>query len=160
MELTLTIDGDIQLSRNLRIAEVRLADYKPFLTRAIDIMKDRTDELFETEGGNVEKSPQWADLSASTRLARSKGWGYYRKKPNKPGVLRWTGKLQNSARKNATKDTGTLEYTAPYAVYHQRGGGKLPKRAILDLSNATNAEIVRALQSHVNDVLGISGLQV
>ena len=153
------IDGDIQLSRNLRIAAVQLENMREFYSEAVDIMASRSDDIFKKKGANVKKNPTWTKLSPKTEKARDRRWGYYKKPPNKPSLLRWTWKLQNSKKKKTNNNYWSLEFTAPYAVYHQRWSKNLPKRAIIDLDNPTNAEIVRALQKKINRDLKISGLQ-
>ena len=55
------------------------------------------------------------------------------------------------------KDFGRIEWTQPYAKYHQSGGGKLPKRVIAELDPQTNSEITRALQKKINRDIGIFG---
>jgi hypothetical protein len=61
-----------------------------FYKDALDIIEQRTDEIFATRGGNVEKSERWKPLSARTEKARDRRWGYYKRTPNAPSVLRWT----------------------------------------------------------------------
>lgn len=74
--------------------------------------------------------------------------------------MRWTGRLQDDKTKEVTQSRGVLSYNAPYAVYHQEGGGRLPRRAIIDLDNLTNTLLVKALQSKIEKDIGIFGRQV
>lgn len=163
MQIAFSVSGMTQLSRNLRIVADGISrnGMKDFHSDAIDKVEEKSLEIFEKGGQNVKKSPKWKPLAPSTKNARQKRWGYYKKTPiatNKP--LIWTGNLMNSRKKIATKDFGQLSFTAPYAQYHQQGGGNLPQRAIIDFDNNLNTEIVRILQGIVDRELGIFGRQV
>lgn len=160
VQISFKIDGEKQLSRNLRLFVDKIENLQPFYKEAIDIVAARKDAVFSAQGSNVQKGPKRAALASSTQLARSRGRGHYKKAPNNPGVLRWTGNLQDNTTTTITDRYGSFEMNAPYAIYHQRWWGKLPKRPILDLDNETNAEIVRALQKKINtDIKWIFGLQ-
>lgn len=160
-QLSFTVVGDKQLSRNIRAFVDRLDNLGEFFRDAIDIVEARTDDLFSKEGSNVEKAGRWPPLAASTIEARTRRWGYYKKSPNKPGVLRWTGNLQENRNKNINDAFGELTFRAPYAIHHQKPGtpGRPPQRVVIDLSNSTNTEIVRALQTKIHKDIGMFGLQ-
>ena len=153
------VEGAVQLSRNLKMAAVKLKDMKSFHASAIRIVGKRSDMLFKKAGSNTEKSPKWKKLSSQTKKARKKRWGYYKKEPNNPSPLRWTGRLQDDRQIIVNNKFGSIEFKAPYAKYHQKGGKNLPKRAIIDLSNYTNTKIMKALQEKINKDLGVFGLQ-
>ncbi len=159
VQLNFKVNGATQLSRNLRLFVEKLSNLKEFFDAALTIVEGRTDSLFAARGGNVEKANPWPPLAPSTIKAREKRWGYYKRNPSSPSVLRWTGALQDTRARSVSDRFGRLEFTMPYAVYHQDGGGTLPRRVIVDLSNPTNAEIVRALQAKVQRDLGIFGRQ-
>lgn len=159
-KIKLVIDGQVQLSRNLRVFSGKISNMKDFYQDAVKVVEDRTDDIFRQKGSNVEKSNKWEKLSAGTLRARERRYGYYKKTPNRPSVLRWTGRLQEDLTKIVTSTRGKLTFNAPYAIYHQRGGGNLPKRVIVDLSRQTNTEIVKALQKKVQRDMGIFGRQV
>lgn len=159
--IRIVIDGQVQLSRNLRIFTNSLENLGGFYREALDIVKTRSDKVFSAEGKNVEKSNKWAKLAPSTLNKRKKRWSYYQKSPaSNAGVLTWTGNLRNNVVKRVRKQYGTLTYKSPYAIYHHRGGGKLPKRAIIDLSRETNAKIVKALQKNIHKKMGVFGRQL
>lgn len=158
-EISIEIDGEEQLSRNLRVFLTRLDNHKEFHQGAIQLIGERSDEIFGAEGSNVEKAPRWKALAESTLAARSARHGYYKNPPNSPRVLRWTGRGQEDRGVTANDEEGKLTFNQEYMSYHQKGGAKLPKRVVVDLSNKTNAEIVRLLQEKINRDIGISGLQ-
>lgn len=156
MQITFAVDGVIELARNLRIASNWIAlSLGEFHQEAVSIVKERSDELFSNAGANVQNWPSWKSLSPTTERMRAKRSGYYKKEPNNPWVLRWTGRLQNSAVQSSNKQEGSLEYTAPYAIKHQRGWPRLPRRKIIDIDMKTSTKIVKALQRIVNDQIWI-----
>jgi phage gpG-like protein len=132
---------------------------KPFFVEAVDIIKERSDELFENNGSNLEKWPSWAALSSGTTNARNKRRWYYKQSPSRPWVLRWTGRLQDDVTKTASDTEWGLKFNAPYAWFHHKWGGKLPKRRLIDLNNKTNEKIVKALQKLIHTQLQIFGRQ-
>lgn len=158
--LEFEVEGAVQLSRNLKVAAKKLKNMRAFHQTAVRIIEARTNEIFKTKGLNVEKSPKWQDLSKSTKNARKNRWGYYKRKPSNPSTLRWTGRLKNDKQIITNNAFGSIEYKAPYAKYHQKGGKNLPKRAILDFSNKTNTKIMKALQLKINKDIGIFGRQL
>lgn len=149
MQITFRVNGQEQLSRNLRTLVVQLPQMEEFFEEALGIVEKRTDELFSQRGNNVEKNPKWRPLSARTEKARERRWGYYKKEPRNPTTLRWTGNLQDNRTKIIERTRAIYQHNAPYAIYHQEGSAKLPQRAIIDLDNRTNQEIVRAMQSKI-----------
>jgi phage gpG-like protein len=131
-----------------------------FYKDALDLIEERSDALFAQRGQNAEKAEKWRPLSPRTNKARERRWGYYKKTPNRPSVLRWTWRLQTDRTKTIEKNRAIFEFNAPYAIYHQTWGWRLPKRAIIDLDNNTNREIVRAMQAKVQRDIGIFGTQI
>jgi len=153
------VEGDIQLSRNLRVLVANLQNMKDFFGESLEIVEKRTDASFRKKGRNTQKSPKWKPLAKSTKLAREKRWGYYKKTPKNPSVLRWTGNLQDNKTKAVTNKSGVLAFNADYGIYHQKGGGSLPKRAVIDLSNEVNSAIVKSLHGKIQRDIGVFGLQ-
>ena len=119
MQLTFTVNGDVQLSRNLRTLITQLPNMAEFYSDALDIVEKRSDDIFASKGTNVEKSDKWKDLAPSTKKARDRRWGYYKKSPNRPSTLRWTGRLQEDRTKTVQRDRAIFQFNAPYAIYHQ-----------------------------------------
>ena len=159
MQLTIDVQGQRQLSRNLRVFADELQNLWEFYSAAIDIVKKRSDDIFASKGSNVEKWPKRKPHAASTTTARDRRWWYYKQSPNKPSLLRWTGRLQEDTTTTINDRFGSFEYNAPYAVYHQDWWKNLPKRPIIDLSNETNTLITKALQAKIQKDIGIFGLQ-
>lgn len=159
MQMTISINGDVQLSRNLRVFVDSLNNMAPFYQDAIDIVKERGDSIFSAQWSNVEKWPKRKPLSASTQKARLNRRWYYKNSPSNPGILRWTGRLQTDITTRANDRFWSLEYNAPYAPYHQSGWWNLPRRPFLDLSNEVNTRLLKKLQEKIQKDIGIFGLQ-
>lgn len=166
MYLSISVDGHKQVSRNLRVLARDIPQLKSFFDEGLDIVQARTAEVFAAQGLNVAKGPAWAPLSKKTLRAREKGWGYYKRTPNRPSPMRWTGALQDQVMRQTSDSGGTMVHTArsskgfDYPLAHQRGSGNLPPRPIIDLSNPTVSALVRALQNHVYRTIGMFGRQV
>lgn len=161
MQLSFKIVGIPQVSRNLRILATEVPKLDQVFKTMLDIVEARTDAIFTAQGSNVEKAGTWPALAASTLKARQNRWGYYKQTPNRPSIMRWTGNLQQARTRSSTKDSAKITFTAPYAIYHQDGNGnRPPQRVIVDLSNPTITELVRALQTHIQKQIGIFGRQV
>lgn len=159
MEIRWSVNGDVQLARNLRVFVTNLSKMREFYDEAVGIIEEKSDTIFEKKWSNVQKNPQWKPLSTKTLKARANRWGYYKQSPNNPSTLRWTGRLQTDRTKVINDKQGSLTFNAPYAIYHQEGSNKLPRRAMIDIDNQNAADIVRALQTKINKDIWISGLQ-
>lgn len=161
MDLKFEINGEVQLDRILLDAGKTLDNNQPFFKDAVDIIGKRSDDLFAQKGQNLEKSPKWKPHAESTKRARTKRQGYYKNPPNRPGLMRWTGNMQESQKKTVSQKFGKLEFTDEKAQWHWDGGGKskLPQRRVIDLSNDTNRELVRAMQTAIYRQFGAVGLQ-
>lgn len=159
VRLSFEIQWDKQLSRNLRVAVTNLKNLKPFHQEAIDIMEKKSLKIFAKKWKNVQKSPKWKPLADSTKKAREKRWWYYKKAPKKPSTLVWTWKMKSKRRKVANNNFWTFEFTDRVAQFHQKWWRNLPKRALIDLDNKTNANLVRALQRKINKDIKIFWFQ-
>lgn len=152
LELSFSIDGDKVMSRALDGLAFELANMQGFFERTGKKVQAHSKRMFASQGGAVEKYPKWAGLSGRTEEARKRRWGYYKQPPaGTPGILHWTGKLENTFRQVALPDRVIVDKPVPYAIYHQRGGGNLPQRAVMELDNATIAEVVRDLQTEIRE---------
>lgn len=157
--IQIKVDGITQVSRNLRVLSKWVTNMKPFFSETINIVEDRSNELFKTSGSNVEKAPKWKPLSPSTNRARKNKRWYYKRTPRWPWVLRWTRRLQEDVTKTVNKYSWSFKFNSPYAIMHHRGWKNLPKRALIDLSNKTNTKIVKSLQKLINKQIWIFNRQ-
>jgi len=155
-QIKFTVNGEVQLSRNLRVAAKSIQNMSTFIKEAVWIVEQKSDSIFSQQWRNVEKSPTWKSLAASTLAARARRSWYYKQSPAwNPWILRWTWRLQKDRTKTVTDKMWTLTFNAPYAIHHQEWWRKLPKRAIIDLDNNTNTKIVKALQKKINESIWI-----
>lgn len=153
MQIKFEINWQVQLSRNLRLAWVKLKNLTPFIKDALDIVDNRSKQIFNNAWLNVEKNPIWAPLKTKTiEYKKKKYWS------TTPLVNTW--RLKNDIVKQASNNQWFLLFKSPYAIYHQEGGKYLPRRAIIDLDNATNRKIIKALQNKINEDCKIFGKQL
>lgn len=160
VQIDFEVMGEKQLSRNLRVLVSNVANMQWFYKDSIDIVHNRSNMIFKDQWKNVEKAPKRERLAIRTQKARDRRRWYYKRTPNKPWILRRTWRLQSDITKEVTREYWLFKYNAPYAQYHQEWSTKLPKRAIIDLSNKTNTEIVKAMQKKIQEDIWIFWLQV
>lgn len=145
--ISFEIQGAKELSRNLRVLSGSLSNLSQFYKESIDIIKERSDNIFSSAWSIVEKWEKWRALSPNTLNARAKRQWYYRQTPTSGAwPLVWTGNLKNNVTKEITNSYWKLQYNEKYAKFHQSGGGRLPQRKIIDVDNQTGSKIVKALQ--------------
>lgn len=89
--LKFNLEGQELLSRNLRVLADGITSMRPEFNKIGDRIISGVNSNFSSGGTELGK---WAPLAASTKAARAKRTGYYKKAPKSPGILRWTGKLQ------------------------------------------------------------------
>lgn len=160
VEISFSVNGEKQLSRNLRVLATNVANMQWFFKDSLDIVHKRSDSVFKSKWSNVEKAPKRKWLASRTQQARDRRRWYYKRTPNKPSTLRRTWRLQTDITKEITRTYWLFSYNAPYAIFHQTGGWRLPKRAIIDLNNTTNTQIVKAMQQKIQKDIWIFWLQV
>lgn len=152
--MRLTIDvagagGIPVLDRNLARFQAHIADVQPALELIASAFAHAEQEQFDTEGQKA--SGGWKALSPA--YAAWKEVAY----PNRK-ILERTGDLEKSLTQRPfgveaiTATTMEVGTRVPYAIYHQMGGGKLPKRPPVALNEATRREIVQILQRWLVEV--------
>lgn len=144
--LVFQVAGDVALVRKFDKTISNLANLYPFYQQTLDLITKNLDNNFEREGAEASK---WRSLSARTLKARSLRQGYYKRSPNKPRILRWTGALQENRIESATKDFASVQFMSKYAGYHQFGTKKMPARPFIKLDNITNSTIIRNLEKFI-----------
>lgn len=147
ISVTLQLEWWDRLSRRIEGVDTMLSNLQPFFRDTVDLLKKKSDEVFSTKWQRLLWW-RWAWLSSSTTKARVNRRWYYRRQPNNPSVLRWTGNLQDNVTKKSTKDYGQLIFNAPYAWYHHVGRWQR-RRKLVELDPKTNAEIIRILQTYI-----------
>lgn len=133
-----------QFARMLAVNRMRMGDMTPFYDEAVHIFWERADDIFESEGKNLQHAPQWKKLKPATLKQKASKYG-----SSKP--LQNTGKLKKSRKKKVNRRTGELEFTAHYAKYHSKGTERLPRRDFVDIDDKTGQRVTKALQKHIQD---------
>lgn len=126
-------------------------NYRDWVLDKIDEMKN---DNMKVEWWQLVINPKRAPLSVSTSKARARRTWYYKKSPNRPGILRWTWNLQDNITKIKNRYSCALVMNAKYAIYHQDGKGS-KHRAMFEFNPRTKAEVVRIIQTQFNDEIGI-----
>lgn len=138
----------------------KVSDFRPLWPRIAAVFHEQERMQFDASGAGP--SGAWASLSA-----RYGAWKA-RRYPGQPLMVR-TGRLRASlleASADSIVDMSEairmrIGTAVPYAIYHQRGGGFLPRRKLVDLTARQNLAFAREFQKYVNtDALkGFDGAQ-
>lgn len=135
------------LKRVLVVYE-RVNNLQPAFERMLPVLQQYS-ENYLARGGAYEGNPPFAPLSS--RYAKWKARRY----PNAP-ILTRSGRLRaslasatNDSIADATQDALTYGTRVPYAVYHQFGTRKMPKRPPLKLSKPLSARLITILRDYL-----------
>jgi len=135
------------LKRALVVYE-RAQDLTPAWQRILPLLQNYT-EQYLARGGAFEGNPAFAPLSP--RYARYKARRY----PNTP-ILTRSGRMRASLAgltgdsvADASPDRLVYGTKVPYALYHQTGTRKMPKRPPLKLSKPLTTRILTALRNYL-----------
>ena len=147
MYLSVTIEGEQQLSRKLRIVQELVKDWTPAFQETAETLKDVfSGEVFDSEGGAIEES--WPRLSPAYA---------YRKARLYPGtgILVATGAMRESFVATFSKDMAVVGNSSEYFKYHQSNAPrtKLPRRVMMKLTNELKTRIVRIFNTYYQEAL-------
>lgn len=143
MQLRFSIDGEMQLSRNLEAISVNISDWTPAFEQTGDyLMGVFQDDVFETEGQAIEET--WDALTAAYAARKEKQYG-------DQGILQATGTMRNSFWKQIDTTSLIIGNDTPYFKFHQSNEPrtKLPRRAMLKLTNDMKQQIVSLFQQQI-----------
>ncbi|BCW95085.1 MAG: hypothetical protein KatS3mg018_0567 [Fimbriimonadales bacterium] len=150
LDFEITYPGERPLRRALVVYE-RVQDLSPAFERILPLLQDYT-ERYLAAGGAFEGNPAFAPLSA--RYARYKARRY----PGAP-ILTRSGRMRASLAgltgdsiADVSPDRLVYGTRAPYALYHQMGTRKMPKRPPLRLSKPLTTRILAALRRYLVEV--------
>jgi phage gpG-like protein len=150
MKITLD-DREVRLKLDKLVKGV--SDLKPvFEDTGDELLKYYGDEIFEAQG--TSSGDKWKNLAVSTAMNREQRRGYYKNTPiatNK--ILVWTGRLQKGFKKQAERTKLTIENTVPYFKHHQTGGGRVPKRQMLKITNPSIKIITDTFTQYFNNLI-------
>lgn len=128
----------------------RLSDLRaPFRSVAKYLREQATPKTFQSEGARIGEN--WQPLSDS--YGKWKAIHY----PGQP-LLRRTDALFRSLTEEGGDNISEVERESlvygtrnPVAFYQQRGGGRLPRRKILDVTEEDRREIAARVRAHLDD---------
>ncbi|MCR6497375.1 phage virion morphogenesis protein [Thermomonas sp. S9] len=110
---------DREVRQALERLQQRVSDLTPAMREIAMELEARALNRFETERDPAGRP--WQPLSPVT-LARKKGRG---------GILYQTGDLLDSATSRAGRDVAEVGFGLRYAVFHEYGTKKMPRRGLL-----------------------------
>ena len=159
ISFSVAVAGAEVFDRTFNRVEREIADLRPVWEEVTKEFFQLELEAFRSEGASGA-SGRWAPLSPKYEEAKA------RRGFNFMGVLQRTRKLERSlTRKGAEHqvlEEGAQELTVgttlPYAVMHQRGGGRLKARPPISLSEAGKRRIQKAIQRQLVEYVRRQGL--
>lgn len=158
--LRMEILGTRELDFAIQGLQKRVSDFRPLWPRLAEVFHEQEQVQFTALGAGP--SGEWTPLSS--RYASWKSRHY----PGQPTLVR-TGKLRSSLLADSADSILDMSQQArmrigtsvPYALFHQLGGGRLPRRKVVDLTARQNLAFAKEFQKYVNkDALkGFDGAQ-
>lgn len=148
--ITLVVDNKVQFDRIFTRIDERFNNLTPIWGDVKRAFWRYEKEQFKTEGA-AGRSGAWQKLSnryVVQKIERYGGKGFAGS-----GILVASGRLK----KSLTGETSDLIYqtsskefaigsSVPYGKYHQRGGGRLPKRELISLSDNQKRRLQKTIQ--------------
>lgn len=148
MKITWEVDGIPVLNRSFARVGEHLSDLRPIWD---DVQKDFWKieaEQFKSEGAKGA-SGKWKALSRPYAKQKAQRYGV-------KTILRASDRLMDSLT-GQTGDTVLIKEknefgigtSLSYAMYHQRGGGRLPKRPVIDFSDTQKRTLSKGIQRDI-----------
>ncbi len=143
--IKISIDGDDQFARAFDRYDAAFSDLTNIWPDVKKKFHEIEKEQFDSEGS--AGGDRWQPLSERYAAQKIKQYG------SKP-ILQATGDLYRSltgdgpyTHYQTNKTQIEIGTTLPYGLYHQRGGGKLPKRPPINFSDRQKNELMKVIQS-------------
>lgn len=155
-ELNVTVAGDTQLRRSFSRFAEDIKDLSPaFRAIALDFKKVEKKQ-FDSEG--AYGSHGWKPLNPKYAAWKAKNF------PGRPLMVK-TGYLKESLTEEnpwTIQDVKPLELhfgtRLNYALRHQTGGGRLPQRRLIDLTEEVKTRWMKIIQKHLVEKAKEEGL--
>lgn len=150
MQLRLEVFGDVQLSRDLTRWAHAAEDMSPAFADIYDDFRKVERRQFDSEGSYG--SGGWAPLRPSTVASRSgSAHPILRSVGADSGRLRrsLTTKGARDAIARLTSDELVMGTKTPYAQFHQRGTKHMPRRRIVELTEADKKRWAKIIQAYL-----------
>ena len=148
MQLRFSIQGDVQLSRNLTKVVATVQEMTPaFEKSAEDLIRIISYDVFETEGQAIDEA--WAPLSKAYAYRKAKMY------PGK-GILEATGTMRQSFQSQVDSTSLVIWNAMEYFKYHQSNQAreKIPRRAMLKLTENMREMVVKNFQTYFLEQIG------
>lgn len=143
-----------------RELKLKLNNLAQGLTNSKPVMKDISEQLLNYYGDEVFQEQgttgvdKWRQLSAVTSLSREKRQGYYKAAPETTNkILIWTGRLRRGFDSTVSATKTVIFNKVPYFKYHQTGGGRLPKRTMLAITQKVITVVDTTFAKYINKLL-------
>lgn len=142
------IDGKAEFSRTFSRLDANFDDLTPIWPAVRSKFYEIETQQFDSEG-DKGGSGRWQALSARYAAQKVATYG------DKP-ILEATGALRESLTSDgagsyywADKHEVAIGTTIPYAMYHQRGVGKLPQRKPISFSDEQKRDLMKTIQGEL-----------
>lgn len=155
-----SVEWDISKAiEGLQSMLARVLDLTPAWRNLVKYYRERaTPQTFASQGQRIGEV--WAPLSNPYAKYKAIKW------PGQP-ILRASDRLFRSltvadatdAIEDITSQSLIYGTATPYASYHQKGVGKLPRRAILAVTEADRREMARIVRAHLDNQGRLSGFE-
>lgn len=141
VKFSVRLEGDKELVRKLGQLKGGLGDLSGDMKRLGDFfVRFFSRDVFATEGDIVGE--QWPRLSPKYEF-------WKRIKYAGRGILVRSGKLQKAYRMNYGSDFVRIYNPIEYAIYHQEGSGRLPKRTLVKIDQERKQYIIDVIKQAV-----------
>lgn len=147
--ISLEIDGKAEFDRVFKRFDLVLTDMKPVWETVRDEFWIIEAEQFQS-GGAAGKSGKWKPLSKYTEAQKIAKYGSF---ALIAGVMYATEALFRSLTRQTSDsivdiraDGISIGTSLSYAKHHQKGGGKLPQRKIIDFSDKQKTAMMKGIQ--------------
>lgn len=154
--ITLEIDGKAEFDRVFKRLDATFADLTPVWEVVRDEFWAIESDQFQS-GGAAGASGKWKPLSKKYEAQKINKYGTF---ALLAGTLRATEALYKSLTRKTgdsvveiQKDSITIGTKLPYAKHHQRGGGRLPQRKIIDFSETQKTGMMKKVQKKMVELL-------
>ena len=166
LKITIGVSGEKEINRALAVQTKAIKDLRPAWREIQTILTAYQKDVFLKKGKGSSK--QWFGVSASSGLSawkplkpetvRQKAAAGYKKNATMPLIR--TEKLMNAWTKKSAPGAireihhrwmafGIDEGDIPYAGYHQKGTGRLPKRRHFRITNNLRKIITKVIQRYL-----------
>jgi len=148
-DIKIKIEGDDKLRVQFQRFSDSLGDLKTPLVKSAEFMRREAIENFAQRGEKMQ-SGGWPDLKDITKRIKLKEVGFVY-----PMMVR-TGRLKRSfyiRGPEISRNSGWVEVYNPvsYAMYHQKGTSRMPKRILLKFQKRQKSGIRRIFQDWIRE---------